>query len=252
MMLFRAVFFVFCLTAACLAQRKPDVAEPVTLDRVEGERLGREIVRDLLSRRPDHGFTNQGTLTIRHKGTEKHLAIESAVFREHDAWVTLYRARGPEGKTETLSVVRSEKGPAQYAFDGGGDSAARPKPLDQGQTMRPFAGSDFWIADLGLQFFEWSGQRVLRKQMKRGQSCDVLESTGGPTQPGGYARVVSWLDADTDAIIYAEAFDSSNRKLKEFAPKKIEKVKGAWELRSMEMSSPLTGSRSTIEFDLDR
>ena len=43
--------------------------------------------------------------------------------------------------------------------------------------MIPFAGSDFWIADLGLEFFHWPEQKVLKKEFRRNCSCVVLEST---------------------------------------------------------------------------
>jgi hypothetical protein len=59
--------------------------------------------------------------------------------------------------------------------------------------MAPFTGSDFWIADLGLDFLHWPKQRLLRKEMRHSKSCEVLESVNPQSVPGGYARVVSWI-----------------------------------------------------------
>jgi hypothetical protein len=116
--------------------------------------------------------------------------------------------------------------------------------------MIPFAGSDFWVADLGLEFLHWPTQRLLRKEIRRGQGCDVLESVNPQPAPGAYSRVVSWVDRDTDGIINAEAYDSKGKLLKEFAATDIKKVRGQWELKGMEISNRQTGSRTTIEFDL--
>jgi hypothetical protein len=38
--------------------------------------------------------------------------------------------------------------------------------------------------------------------------------------------------------------------LKEFEPKKVEKVKGTWQLEEMEIRNRQTGSRTRIEFNL--
>ena len=126
-----------------------------------------------------------------------------------------------------------------------------PRALTGSETMIPFAGSDFWVADLGLEFFHWPEQRVLRKEMRRGQSCNVLESVN-PAGAGAYARVMSWIDIDTGGIIYAEAYDPRGKLLKEFEPKSVKKVRGEWQLQEMEMENRQTGSRTWIEFDLPR
>ena len=120
--------------------------------------------------------------------------------------------------------------------------------------MQPFAGSDFWIADLGLEFLHWPLQRVLRIQMRKGQSCDVLQSTNPQPVPGGYSRVVSWIAINRPediVIVHAEAFDTRDKLLKEFDPKKVEKINGVWQLEEMEIRNRQTGTRTRIDFNLD-
>ena len=119
--------------------------------------------------------------------------------------------------------------------------------------MVPFAGSDFWIADLGLEFLHWPQQRVLKKQMRKGLFCDVLQSTNPQPGPGSYARVLSWIAVnrpDDIVIVHAEAYDNRDKLLKEFDPKKVEKVDGVWQLEEMEIRNRQTGSRTKIEFNL--
>ena len=118
--------------------------------------------------------------------------------------------------------------------------------------MAPFAGSDFWVADLGLEFLHWPQQRILKKQMRKGLSCDVLQSVNPQSSPHGYSRVVSWIAINRPediVIVHAEAYDSRNKLLKEFDPKKVEKVNGVWQLEEMEIRNRETGSRTKIEFN---
>jgi YD repeat-containing protein len=116
--------------------------------------------------------------------------------------------------------------------------------------MIPFAGSDFWIADLGLEFLHWPQQKLIRKQMRRSQSCDMLESTNPNPKPGAYRRVVSWIDIDTGGIVHADAYDANDRLLKQFDPSEITKVKGEWQLEEMEIRNRQAGTKTLIKFKL--
>ena len=72
--------------------------------------------------------------------------------------------------------------------------------------------------------------------MRRGQSCNVLESVNPQPVPGAYARVKSWIDIDTGGIIYAEAYDPRGKLLKEFKPKsESRRCTGQWQLQEMEI-----------------
>jgi hypothetical protein len=122
------------------------------------------------------------------------------------------------------------------------------KNLAGDETMTPFAGSDFWIADLGLEFFHWPEQKILKHEMRRGRACKVLESTNPNPSTNGYSRVVSWIDNESGGIVQAEAYDFKNKLLKEFAPKSFKKVNGQWELQEMEIRNVQTGSRTRLEF----
>ena len=85
--------------------------------------------------------------------------------------------------------------------------------------MSPFAGSDFWIADLGLEFFHWPEQKILKKEFRRGRGCMVLESTNPNPSTNGYSRVDSWIDKESGGIVQAKAYDAKGKLLKEFYPK---------------------------------
>jgi hypothetical protein len=140
--------------------------------------------------------------------------------------------------------VHSDDQPDRYQF--------RESDLPENEIMAPFAGSDFWIADLGLDFFHWPEQKILKHEMRRGRACQVLESTNPDPTPAGYSRVVSWIDNETLGIVQAEAYDAKGDLLKEFYPKSFKKVNGQWELQEMEIRNDQTGSRTRLDFDLNK
>jgi hypothetical protein len=112
----------------------------------------------------------------------------------------------------------------------------------------PFAGSDFCVGDLGLEFFHWPEQKILKKENRRSRACRVLESINPNPSTNGYSRVVSWIDNESLGIVHAEAYDSKGKLLKVFDPKSFKKVNGQWELQDVEIRNIQTGSRTRIEF----
>jgi hypothetical protein len=116
--------------------------------------------------------------------------------------------------------------------------------------MVPFANSDFWICDLGLEFFHWPEQKVIKHEERRTRECEVLESTNPDPAAGGYSHVDSWIDDESHGIVHAEAYDAKGKLLKVFDPKSFKKVNGQWELQDMEIRNVQTKSRTWIKFDL--
>ncbi len=247
-------------------------SQPIILSSAEAAKQGPALAQEILSIKPE-SLTNSGFLKIRDaKGKRTETLVQFRVTVGADNWQNTYMAfAAPHPNTNPiveLTIIHTDKKPNEYRLltsdvfakpDPPGNSAgfvylertnARVSVLEGNATMIPFAGSDFWVADLGLEFLHWPGQRLLRKELRRGQSCAVLESTNPHPAPGAYSRVVSWIDIDTDGIMNAEAYDSKGKVLKEFAIKSIKKVQGQPELKEMEMDNRQTGSRTWIEFDL--
>jgi hypothetical protein len=115
----------------------------------------------------------------------------------------------------------------------------------------PFAGSDFWLSDLALEYLHWP-DHVLRDDLRitrrKGRPCRVLESRTNNPGTNGYARVLSWIDRETGKPILAEAFDANGDPFKEFEVGGVTKVDGVWELKNLEMRNVRTDSRSIFEF----
>ena len=228
-------------------------ATATTSELPNAETEGRNLVQQLLEQRQTGSFTNTGVLKIRDRNGKR---VETAVVFEVQATSTnavgIYSAKNFRGGfgSQTLSVAHGGTATNGYTLRTDLDGSARFQNLAEAETMIPFADSDFWVADLGLEFFHWPAQKVLKREMKRGQACKVLESTNPEPSTNGYSRVVSWIDNDTLGIVQAEAFDAKGKLLKEFAPKEFKKVDGQWQLQEMEIRNVQTGSRSRIEFNL--
>jgi hypothetical protein len=230
-------------------QPKSEVRAPRRLSPAEAERQGRALVADLLARAPEPA-TNAGALRIRARGgQEKELRAKFEIYLTPTNWVSTYEAMvDPQDlKTVRLTVIHEPGKPNEYLLrDAAGGS---PRKLTPAETMSSFAGSEFWVADLGLEFLHWPKQLLLRKEMRKGQACDVLESISPAPTPGGYSRVVSWVDTDTGGIVHADAYDQENELLKQFDPTALQKVNGQRQLKEMEIRNRKTGARSWIDFN---
>lgn len=209
------------------------------------ELQGRELVQKILSQRPAENFTNHGVLKIRnakHENSSVPLGCETTVG--DGTWTARYQAG-----MQDLKVTHTEGQPNQYVWHADNGKIVT---LTGNQTMYPFAGSDFWIADLGLEFFQWPGQKVLRKEVHRSCGCTVLESTNPNPSTNGYARVEAWIDSDSLGIVEANAYDASGQQIKNFYPKDFKKVNGQYQVESMVMINEKTDTRTRLVFDLSK
>jgi hypothetical protein len=148
-----------------------------------------------------------------------------------------------------VTVIHNGANPNEYRVK---TSNSETKTLSGNEAAVPFANSDFWLSDLGLEFFHWPQQNVTRKEMKRSRSCKVLESVNPKPSPRGYSRVLSWIDNESHGIVMAQAFDANGKQLKEFIPKKVQKIDGQWQLQEMEIDNDQTDSSTRVDFDLNK
>lgn len=220
-------------------------ADPIVLSPEEGAKQGKALAAEILAQSPVQN--SRGVLKIKDaKGKRIEVPVVFQSSLNHSNWKASYHAQGDDDHAALLVVERADNQPVVFHS---GRSPGEVKPIRAADVMKPFAGSDFWIADLGLEFLQWPQQRVLRKEIRRGQSCDVLESINPNPVPGGYKRVLSWVDIDSGGIMNAEAFDVKGKRIKEFAVKKIRKVEGHWQLQEIEMYNSQAKSTTVMVFD---
>ena len=214
---------------------------------------GQALAERLRSSRPTEDSEYQGLLKIRAREADpRAVPLRCRIIVGESNWKALYEtAPTNQLAPEKLVIVHWPDRPNEYWYARGsrtGSAPSEPVLLTSAQTAVPFAGSDFWLVDLGLDFLHWPSQRVLRTEMRKGRVCHVLESSHPLVTPSLYARVVSWLDKETGGPVLAEGYDGENKLIKEFSIRSFKNVDGRWQLQEMEIRSPRTGSRTRLEF----
>ncbi|HEY5042528.1 MAG TPA: outer membrane lipoprotein-sorting protein [Verrucomicrobiae bacterium] len=249
----------------------------------DAEIQGRALAQKILEQRPTENSTNTGVLQIRDgKGNSTKFPIKCDVIVTPTNWASIYDVVLYEtdynagelkltvthnlGETNTyfvenlsgnLDFVREVRDRKQRNTQVSMSSETL-GGLYAYQIAKPFAGSDFSIADLGLEFLHWPEQKVLKRDVHRSRGCTVLESTSpyrlpnGDLLPDRYSRVVSWIDSETLGIVEAYAYDAKGKLLKDFYPKDFKKVDGQWQVQTLVMENVQTGSRSRLDFDLKK
>ena len=222
----------------------------------DAEIQGRQLAQQLCDARPADNFTNKGVLQIRDGNgnrTNYSMTCEIALTPSLTPtnWCSIYTSSAMKPWDEHLVIGHVNKTSSFYEHYESSVASAQILPSSE---FSPFANSDFWLCDLGLEFFHWPQQKVLPKttNLKRGRDYTLLESTNPNPATTGYSRVLTWIDKESGGILEAEAYDFNGKLLKDFAPKSFKKVNGQWELQEMEIRNVQTGSRTRLEFDLKK
>ncbi len=223
---------------------------------------GRKLARQLCDAKPEQNFTNTGVQKIRDqngKSINSYLTVRAMV--EEDGYRIDYDAgtNFNDRSIEWLTILKSSIGhPTIYYSSQHGvgmpSNVFNGSLLRGNETMIPFANSDFWLCDLGLEFFHWPAQKVLPKttSLKLGREYTLLESTNPNPATNGYSRVLSWIDKESGGILKAEAYDAQGKLLKVFEPKSYgTDNNGQWQLKEIRIRNVQTGSRTWLEFDLN-
>jgi hypothetical protein len=237
----------------------------------DAEIQGRQLAQKLLEQAPATNFTQTCVLKIRDgKGKTIEIPMKFEVAITETNWVSIYDAiltQTEVSAEESILTITHTFGETNKYFmenKSGNLDFVHHRELDNGhilevsgtvlsfELMRPFANSDFWRADLGLEFFHWPAQKILKKDVHRSRGCIVLESTNPNLSANGYSRVVSWIDEESLGIVEAYAYDANAKLLKDFYPKDFKKVNGQWQVQTLIMENVQTGSRSRLEFDLNK
>ncbi len=232
----------------CAADFNAATVVPAASPIFEPAREGQEMAARLRAAVPEESSAFSGVLEILTKdGRQRFIPIVSKITLSSNAWHVTYQSAPTNGvAAEILTITHSIGQTNRYSLVIGKESAAT-APL-----THSFAGSDFWLLDLGLEFFHWPQQRALRAEMSRGRPCRVLESATPHTAPGAYSRVLSWIDNETGGVLQAEAYDPQNKLLKKFKMGSFQKIRGRWQLSDMMIRNTRTGQQTELKFDLSK
>jgi hypothetical protein len=230
--------FTACLCFALLYQ-----AAATTLSKAEIE--GRRYAQELLKQSPVENSTLNGVLKIRDANKRRYeVPVQCSIIANQTNSQAIYQTTSTtDSPAANLIITFNGTNQNRYELNG--------TLVPNADVAVPFAGSDFWLVDLGLEFLHWPDQQIVTNRMRKGQSCTVLESTNPAPHANDYDRVVSWVDRDTGGIIYAEAYNSKGKRVKEYDLKKMKKVHGKWQVQEMRIDNLQTGSRTDLLFNTD-
>ena len=226
-------------------------AEPATAvatNFYSAETQGRLLAEKILQQTPPQNYSNSAVLRVRASqgGWISH-GVTSRAIIANGHWKNIFSSDALKPTNEIFTVTHTVGQPNTYTHEA--VFSASGKMLPSSKTT-PFACSDFWLGDLGLDFFHWPEQRILKKEFHRNCACTVLESVNSGSEKNAYSRIVSWIDNDSLGIVEAYGYDGAGKLLKEFTPKSFKKVNGRWEIKEIEIRNVQTGSRTRLEFDL--
>lgn len=246
----RTLGFALALAVTALAADPADAT--LSRQREEGSRLA----LTLRSHKPAENLTNSGVLRLRDaKGRRREIPVTVTTLVDESRWAVRYEARSPQGPAEILTVAFSTNQPPRYQLTTGAPTNSAPADLPAGQSLRPFAGTDFWICDLGLEFLHWPDQRLVKQELSNGRLCWTLDSHNPNPGTNGYASVRSWIDAEFEALLRAEAYDSLRRTVKEFSTGNFRKIttragEEVWVLKDIRIRDDVRDTRTELQYDL--
>jgi len=239
----------------------------------DAEIQGRQLAQNILDNLFEAATGSKVAAILQIRDSQRHLEIPLTIFTvrvAENTWPITFYQIDWTNRIEQLSFHPTTNQPISFNYDTNitmlnlfhpAKPLANNVPtiyaslttnLTGNAAMIPFAGSDFWLADLGLEFFHWPEQKLLRKEVKRSRGCSVLQSTNPNPSTNGYSRVVSWIDNDGGGIVQAFAYDAQGKLLKEFYPTSLKKVNGQYQIQEMEKINDQTKSRTRLEFDLNK
>jgi hypothetical protein len=196
------------------------------------------------------------TLKVRKRdGSRYERSVRKETHLLRDGWRDIFCLESPKHpEKEWLSIEHPENQPPRYQVAFSDTFPTDPKAfmsLDADQAMRPVGESDFWMVDLGLDFLHWPDQRLVPSKvtMRKGMSCKVLESSRPSSSTTSYNKVRSWISSEYGGVVYAEAFDIKNRKIKIFEVNDVERIGKQWYLKALKIRNLRDRSASVLEFN---
>lgn len=216
---------------------------------------GQALAADLCALTPEEPVEMTGKISLRQRGQPpREIPFLFRVIPGQPQWTSLYQTLAGDANAPPRQwlIQRTSGGTNTYLLLNPQPGVSNsPPPHAPIAPTESFAGSDFLLGDLGLEFLHWRDQKLLRKEMTMSRPCRVLESRPGPGDASlGYSRVVAWIDNETGGILRAQAYDAAGKLLKEFELNSFKKVAGQYRLEEMEMRNVQTRSRTRLIFDV--
>ena len=244
----RIIAGILLAVSACAAPQTPVLLPADSLA------AGQALAQMLRAAGPDENSEESGTLIIREGKVTSQVPVVCRVVVKGASWESIYETSATTNiGAEKLIVIHTTNGPSQYLYARGaqpGSPLPEPSPVAPADTDVPFAGSDFSLSDLGLEFLHWPQQQRFPDETRLGRACYVLESLN----PAGsnVVKIRSDIDQETGGLLVATAYDSGGHVVKEFSLSSsgFKKVNGRWQLEKMDIRDKKKRSQTELKFDI--
>lgn len=209
-----------------------------------GQQLAQHMRQtQLLRAEPLHGTLQ----TKKRRGLRITQTILLHTRSDNNQTYSKFTVSSPNGTTSCLTILRNSQQSPRYYLSHNPNQIGQ--PLSPQETMSSFASSDFWPADLGLEFFHWPQQKILaniRIKMRKGVACRVLESRRQPASDFGYSLVRSWISREHLGLVYAEAYNAVGKLVKTFEVSGLQKIDGQWKVGELRIRDEVAKSTTKL------
>jgi hypothetical protein len=209
----------------------------------------KKLLEEIAGNPPKAASEVVGVLKIRNaSGKIREIPIKWSIRPGEGDWNDLYQTpvRG-DIPAEDLIVIHRAGMPNKYDYRRDGKTVAEAVT----NLFLPFATSDFYIADLGLEFLHWPNPKHVKTEMRSNRACYVIDTANPRPAADAYGRVRCWIDTESGGLIRAEAFDSKDKLFKEFEIAHVKKVEGRWQISELVIRNEQTDSKTRLLFDLN-
>lgn len=239
----KVLLFVALLASSAFAQGTKSNPAPAPDKPIDAEALLKEVVGNP----PKAASEVVGVLKIRNaSGKIREVPIKWSIKPGEGDWNDVYQTRG-NIPAEDLIVIHRAGAANQYDYRRDGKKVAEAAT----NLFLPFATSDFYLADLGLEFLHWPNPKHVKTEMSNSRACYVIDTTNPHPAGDAYRRVRCWIDTESGGLIRAEAYDAKNQLLKEFEIAHVKKVEGRWQISELVIRNEQTDSKTRLLFDLN-
>ena len=137
---------------------------------------------------------------------------------------------GNSRRNQVDQVLQLELENGRYALTeptqkGGG--AIQPEKFSQ-----RIRGSDIVYEDIAMRFLYWPEPRHLKVEKAKGGAAWKIRCVN-PDGNGPYSLVDVWVSQESGALVRMNGFDSKRRLIKSYEVESVQRYKGAWMLRMM-------------------
>ena len=176
-----SLFFIITTLAQTAEKAKP--LPTVPKDIAAQKAMGVALAESLRGMRLVNQDEIKGNLRIRKpRGKRENVEVTFRVKVDGATQVeTFETAKG------TLQIRKTPGKSTEYFFTA--PDAKEGKKMEGAELNQVFAGSDFTLGDLGLEFLQWPNQQVIGRALRLRETCNILLSKPENVLPGGYSHM---------------------------------------------------------------